>query len=301
MRDSLVAMNHETVTNSTDEPKFRYFISFGVNDRMSTKNKLPGLKCLTGSSIKLLGVVMMVFDHLHQMFFMFGIPIWFTWVGRLSAPLFLFMCAEGFYHTRSKGRYMLLLLAGFEFMNIASRLLSAAMPNSDIVLMNNIFGTLLLCTIYMWATDTLRVGIQKKRIGKVALSVLLIFAPVGIGVVFYSLFTVPGFIGHPYAQHIIFLLQLIPNMAVIEGGIPFVLLGLLFHLFREKRLFQLVALAAVALLSLPMGDTVQWMMIFAAIPIFLYSGTRGKGSKYFFYIFYPAHIYMFYIISCLLT
>jgi hypothetical protein len=41
----------------------------------------------------------------------------------------------------------------------------------------------------------------------------------------------------------------------------------------------------------------QWLMVFALIPIVLYNGRRGKGSKYFFYIFYPAHIYALYIIA----
>ncbi|MGO0916505.1 hypothetical protein ACTPEM_26095 [Clostridioides difficile] len=28
------------------------------------------------------------------------IPIWFHWVGRISAPLFIFMAVEGFYHRK---------------------------------------------------------------------------------------------------------------------------------------------------------------------------------------------------------
>jgi hypothetical protein len=39
------------------------------------------------------------------------------------------------------------------------------------------------------------------------------------------------------------------------------------------------------------------MMVFAAVPLWMYNGLRGKGSKYFFYIFYPAHIYLFYAIA----
>lgn len=37
--------------------------------------------------------------------------------------------------------------------------------------------------------------------------------------------------------------------------------------------------------------------IFSIIPIMLHNGERGRGSKYFFYLFYPAHIYILYLIS----
>lgn len=37
--------------------------------------------------------------------------------------------------------------------------------------------------------------------------------------------------------------------------------------------------------------------ILALIPLHFYSGQRGRGSKYFFYIFYPAHLLIFFIIA----
>ena len=40
-------------------------------------------------------------------------------------------------------------------------------------------------------------------------------------------------------------------------------------------------------------------MIFAAVPIALYNGERGKGIKNFFYIYYPLHIGILYVISTL--
>jgi hypothetical protein len=261
---------------------------------------LAGLGRLTGSGLKFLGAGMMVFDHLHQMFFMFGVPDWFTWIGRLVAPIFLFMCAEGFYYTRSRARYMLLLFAGFEFMNVASHFLSAALRHENVVLMNTLFGTLLLCTVYMGAADALRDGVRERKAGKAALAVLVMLAPIAVGAAFWALFAIPNFFEYPLARQAIFLIQFIPNLATTEGGFFLVLLGLLFYLFRGKRLAQAAVLVAFGLLSLATAGNVQWMMLFAAVPILLYSGERGKGSKYFFYIFYPAHIYIFYIITCLL-
>ncbi|MDR2088556.1 MAG: conjugal transfer protein TraX [Clostridiales Family XIII bacterium] len=271
-----------------------------MNEIVTEKAGLSRFQCFTGSGLKLLGVIMMVFDHLHQMFFMFGVPDWFTWIGRLVAPIFLFMCTEGFRHTRSKARYMLLLLAGFEFMNVASDLLAKAMPNDEVVLMNNIFGTLLLCTVYMWGVDAFCGGIREKKPAKVALSVLVMLVPIVVGMVFVVMLSSEAFLSNPFARNIVSLLRFVPNLAIAEGGPPLVLLGLLFYLLRRWRLAQIAALVAMGLLTLFMVGGAQWMMLFAAVPILLYGGARGKGSKYFFYIFYPAHIYIFYVITCLI-
>ena len=40
--------------------------------------------------------------------------------------------------------------------------------------------------------------------------------------------------------------------------------------------------------------------VFAIIPIYFYNGEKGRGDKNFFYIFYPVHIYILYIVASLL-
>ena len=50
----------------------------------------------------------MVLDHIHYFFEFTGkIPIVFSWVGRLAAPLFLFCFVEGFIHTHDRKKYFL--------------------------------------------------------------------------------------------------------------------------------------------------------------------------------------------------
>ena len=76
---------------------------------METKN----LKIFSGSMLKLLAVVTMLIDH--------GALIFSAWlptqtvtvlrqVGRLAFPIFCFLAAEGYVHTRNKKRYAFSLL-----------------------------------------------------------------------------------------------------------------------------------------------------------------------------------------------
>ena len=93
-----------------------------------------------------------------------------------------------------------------------------------------------------------------------------------------------------------------------EGGFLLVALAVLFYLFHGKKFLQVAALVVVAVITLVFGGGIQyafsfnyqWMMFLAAIPIILYNGEKGRSMRNFFYIFYPAHIAIFAIISFLI-
>jgi hypothetical protein len=260
----------------------------------TVKNTLPGL---TGNQIKYMAAAMMLLDHIYQMFGVHGAPVWLTWIGRLVAPIFLFMSAEGFHHTHSRRQYMLLLLSGFEFMGLANTFLSRIMPNENAVLINNIFGTLFLATLYMLAVDMLRAGAAEKKAGKILLSVLLMLLPFAASLPPLLIMSSPELASVTPHWVFVILANLIPGALLVEGGPSLILMGLLFYIFRNKRALQAAALTAMSVLALLTIDGPQWFMVFAMIPLLLYNGKRGgggKANKYFFYIFYPAHIYLLY-------
>ena len=127
----------------------------------------------TSFCFKLIGIILMVFDHIHQMFYFEGVPLWFTMLGRLVAPIFLFLSAEGFYYTRNRKKYMLNLLIGFWICQILFMAVPAILPNSKVELINAIFGTLFLGLCAMWVYDGFFGKV--KYIGKAVLGLLFLF------------------------------------------------------------------------------------------------------------------------------
>jgi hypothetical protein len=246
-----------------------------------------------GTMLKGIMLIFMVCDHIHQMFYNQGAPIWLSMVGRLVLPTFLFLVTEAWSHTRSQRRYMLRLLYGSLAMGILSGIVSSIWQNPDVVLMNNIFSSFLVTCWYLWCIDRIR---QRKIVS----GLLLMLVPVVTSI---PMLVVGVLSGSDTAN--LGLLRIlasiaiaIPNLLTVEGGSLVVLLGVLMYLLRSWRIAQ----AAVVLLFglwnyLAAPGEFQWMMGLAAIPILLYNGKRGKGMKTFFYVFYPAHIYFLYILA----
>ena len=269
-------------------------------------NSISGVPSLNVTNMKLAAVFLMVLDHVHQMFQPLGAPLWLTWLGRPVLIMFLFTLAEAFYHTTDRKKLLLRLLLASLFMQTGTFILSIILPNEQVELFNNAFATLFITALYMLFWDLCQEGRRTGKPAKTAFAVALSFLPVlaaipVISVVYMGFLENVGFRYDWLYLLIFWAVSLLPNILTVEGGPVIILLGVLFYIFRERRSNQALALVIIsALLFFFYHDEArQWLMVLAIIPIYLYNGEKGRGLKYFFYIFYPAHIFLLYIAATL--
>ncbi len=265
--------------------------------------KLEVKKGLTGFQIKIIAMILMVFDHIHAYLnYSKNVPIQFKWVGRIVAPLFIFMTVEGYYHTRNKKKYMIRLYIAQLIMSIGNDLLDKFFPRPDsVIIMSSMFKTLFLIVVYLSIVDFLRGAFKDKSISRVLLGIGFLAIPILLGfVITISISNLPF-------SFIRLFMLLIPIPLLVEGGIVFIAIGIVLYLFRDNKTKQVISFIIMCIvIMLLSGDlsmqsllytNFQWMMIFAAPLMYLYNGEKGRGMKYLFYIFYPAHIYLFHMIS----
>ena len=267
---------------------------------------------LSDTSLKEIALALMVLDHIHYFFSFTGaVPEWFSMLGRVSAPLFLFCTAEGFAHTHYRRTYLLRLWGMGAGMGLVQFVIGVGLGRraDGFYPMNGILRDLTVACLLWQGIDWLR----QRRLGRA----LALVGGVGVLWPAVSLALVAAL--PPAGQLPLYFLSwtVLPNWAFsTDGGVWFILGGVLLYALRGHRKIQVLAWAAwvfwidmgsVSYL-LRMGGGVslgqamllsyQWMEVFAAPLMLLYNGQRGAGHKQLFYWFYPAHVYGLYLLSC---
>lgn len=255
------------------------------------------MRSLNAYQLKLLGVVLMVGDHVHYFFMEWGAPTLLNALGRIVAPIFIFLSVEGFIHTRSPERYMWRLLVGSWVMALGSGWLEWRLPTEK-ALFANIFASLFMGLWFMYFTDLLLKYSRSSplALGKILLSALALLLPWLIDLAKVSVLG-----QEPVNLPLLTALNFIPSPQFIEGGLLFLILALWFYYTRSLRWVQLVGLIGLSLglywqtnATERWSTDLQWMMGLAVLPLALYNGQRGKEHKYFFYLFYPLHLWVLY-------
>jgi hypothetical protein len=243
------------------------------------------LLSLSNFQLKCIAALLMALDHLRAFFP--GLPLWFRYLGRLSAPIFFFLTVEGFFHTRNRARYTARLLTGGVIMAAGSALLTHFFP-SDMGLYNNIFLSLGLGTALMSAWQKL----QETRDEQ-------LFRPVIFLILLAMLFTEANIYG---IMMVLVFCQFRERRGLLAA---FYILGaLLPSLFSPLRFQPPLLIGYNLSLRHFLVIDYQWMMVFALPFFFLYNGelgSRSPAAKWFFYIFYPAHLWILYLARYWLT
>ena len=193
-----------------------------------------------------------------------------------------------------------LLLASWG-MTLLTFILQRLVPNEQVVLMNNAFSTFFVAGLYMLFWHGLRDGIRTRSPRKILQAVGggLVSVLCALPIDLVALLSFREDVSPALIRLLAAAALLVPNILTVEGGVFMVALGVLFYMFRAHRAAQIAALLLLSGVVYLSGDKVQSLMGLAAIPMLLYNGERGRGMRNFFYLFYPAHIAVLYLLSAL--
>jgi len=242
--------------------------------------KLP-TPCLSGFALKRLAMVSMIVDHvggfLIEPFYAGHFAAvtseaeaiisrrWFyliqtcSAIGSIAFPLFCFLIAEGFVHTRSRRNYALRIFLFALVSEIPFNLVHHS--GLSYPALQNVMFTLTVGVLALWALSYVDARYFGKRLTWYRLGITV----VGMGLAF-----------------------------AVRGEYVFlgVLAMVLFYELQGNEKLRYLAFLPLVVPSL-------WSLL--ALPcIYLYNGSRGKGSRNFFYVFYPAHFLVIYGLVLLL-
>lgn len=263
-------------------------------------------------SLKILALFLMTLDHIY--YYLGGgivsVPHVFTLLGRISAPLFLFAMAEGFSHTHSKMAYLKRMYIAAVLMSVGNSLVNSYLPHPNgAMIINGMFATFFLIGLYIWGIELLIGCVRSREWKKIILPIAMFLIPAASGIlttVLMSTSAMDSSIGRIAFR---LLYTLVPSPLYVEGSIFWIILGIGFYFLRDHKVglsvFYVLISGFFFLSAASAGMTYenlfllndQWFMILSLPFILLYNGMRGRKMKYFFYLYYPLHVYALVILA----
>ncbi len=259
---------------------------------------------MSTTTLKVIALIAMAIDHIG--YFIPGTPEWFRWIGRIAVPIFIFTLVIGFQYTSNRRAYLKRLYMfsfGMAFINLLINYIFRDRSIEDLT--TNFFAPLFLIALIL----TLLEKRQFKLIlyfclWQVVTFILCIFLADVIG---FPNFNSAVANGHIWGS-------ILGNIVLVEGGPLPILMGVLLYRVLNSKINIALVYAFFSLCffyaSYKWGYLIngwntlifafpsfQWRMIAAVPLIFLYNNKKGAGMKYFFYIFYPVHIIILYVMG----
>ena len=228
---------------------------------------------MNSTQLKIFAMITMLLDHIGTIFYPEVIA--FKIIGRLAFPIFCYFIAEGYLKTRNKKRYALRLLIIALISQLPFIKTFRLAFGENLLLLNTIFD-LFLGLIAIWLYDTL----------KLKHNIIIIWI---IGILAFFLRIDGDFTG---VFMIYFFFKYHDDFEeIVKKQILLTCIAQVFYI-----LFMVYyGMPVKAILNLQMWE--QFLSLLALIPIKYYNGKKGKNIKYAFYIFYPLHLLVIYLIK----
>ena len=224
---------------------------------------------LNNNQLKIIAIISMLIDHVGESLFpdVYILRV----IGRLAFPIFAYMIAEGCKYTRNRAKYLGQIAA----LGIACQLVYFFAIGS---LYQGILITFSLSIITIFAIDHF---VKKKNAASCTLMILTVAAVMFVSVVMPIIFKKQGF--------------------ALDYGALGLLMPIAVYYLKDKRL-KLGASALILVARALLYGDFRWFALLAIPLLCLYNGERGKANlKYLFYVFYPTHLVVIYLIELLVN
>lgn len=281
---------------------------------------------MSNTTLKVIAMIAMLLDHIARFFP--EAPYALHWIGRISAPIFLFCCVIGFINTSNRKKYLIRIY----FLSVIVEIMNLALGIGELRM--NFIRTILITLIVIFIIEKIRIKSNNAW--------LYLIGFIGMqGVIFLSINTLVNL--NLITDELIWLLLTVTGSAVsLDFGILFVLIGVAMFLFHNHKIKLTISFGILTAIYMLLFNTTfviylengfirhgfplladtstnvmsfifsvsrwninpdllfgnpQWMMLFALPFVFMYNEQKGRGLKWLFYSFYPVHIAILYLIS----
>ena len=235
-----------------------------------SETKTKDFRFIDGTMLKIIAMISMIFDHVGDMFF--TDLLWPRMIGRLAMPLFSFCIAEGYSHTRDKNKYLSRM---FIFALVSEVPFDLAFTGKVDLAHQNIMLTYFISILSLVLFDLIRgkrsEETGKYRVGRTILGIIEVIGMAGVALLVAADYTV---------------------FAVISV--------FLFYVLKDTKSVIRDA-SGVGFLAVTRTMGFYCTTGLSIIPLLLYNGKKGRGLKWLFYVFYPGHLLVLYLIKMMIT